>query len=649
MPSFKQNLAELKGYGRTAPKENKAKIEEIIDLYERKKIPNFRTAENAVIRLNQKSKNAARSKRAELEYEKVVAKYRDAQPITGRLNRELDKKRKSSEILAGITMILFRVKDRSGEKQEVTVNVDGVGGEGAKQDMREIGKKVKNELTNKNNKTRRKCGDLEQFYIGTFDLRIDKLDLDFLKKVENQMMRRGGTAEGSDFKRLAQLLMSKNVAFSHLMDSTGKSYLEAIYVMDVFDSGFKDSNRVEFDPKKRKNKDTEKVAAYYRYTSTELDLSAGTFKEAIAKQNYVKNECFINSLYDFYRDSLLSTNKKRNVITRETILKDLRKTEEDVKEGLSIEDVRPFFEKHRLQLRVFDKFYKLLFKYDPPNRNHHNKAMYCMAADGHIYTLNHCQSRIEQKQDKEDDELEINLAVGENFVIREEAEATPAKMITDVNDLLRVVREQGEGGDGKKFLKLVHREDNLTDLLYQLLDAGYSPGVNFEAGRITGLKLELNKVFVIIETQQLIKSAIDGVVAVEDEETYNNMNQAMTAMNSKLFLKSHLSFYTEQDVDILDAYRTKPICGNLLKSNNSKNLIEIDLSKAYTAAFSEISEVPIFNEFDAFKPYRGEAIQELSLYLVKNGEHLRSPEAVSISLHPLNTQSHSLENGRAHD
>ena len=58
MPSFKQNLAELKGYGRTAPKENKAKIEEIIDLYERKKIPNFRTAENAVIRLNQTRRGA---------------------------------------------------------------------------------------------------------------------------------------------------------------------------------------------------------------------------------------------------------------------------------------------------------------------------------------------------------------------------------------------------------------------------------------------------------------------------------------------------------------------------------------------------------------------------------------------------------------
>ena len=104
----------------------------------------------------------------------------------------------------------------------------------------------------------------------------------------------------------------------------------------------------------------------------------------------------------------------------------------------------------------------------------------------------------------------------------------------------------------------------MTDLLYQLTDVGYSPGINFEAGRITALKLEFSKRFFLIETQQLIKSAIDGVVVVDDEATYNNMSQAMTALNNKLFLKSHRSHYTEQDVDILDAYRTKPICGTVV-------------------------------------------------------------------------------------
>ena len=147
-------------------------------------------------------------------------------------------------------------------------------------------------------------------------------------------------------------------------------------------------------------------------------------------------------------------------------------------------------------------------------------------------------------------------------------------------------------------LTLIHKKDNLTDLLFQFVAAGYSPGVNFESGRITALKLELNKIFCIIQVQQLIKSAIDGVVVVDSEEVYNNMNLAMCTLNSKLFLKSHLSYYTAKDLEVLDTYRTKPIGGNLTQ-HPSKNVIEIDVSKAYTSSFCEISENQIFNEFDS--------------------------------------------------
>ncbi len=65
-------------------------------------------------------------------------------------------------------------------------------------------------------------------------------------------------------------------------------------------------------------------------------------------------------------------------------------------------------------------------------------------------------------------------------------------MIDNIDDILRILK----GCDDKEqFIKLIHREDNLTDLLYHLTDAGYSPGINFEAGRITALKLEFNKRF----------------------------------------------------------------------------------------------------------------------------------------------------------
>ena len=47
-------------------------------------------------------------------------------------------------------------------------------------------------------------------------------------------------------------------------------------------------------------------------------------------------------------------------------------------------------------------------------------------------------------------------------------------------------------------------------------------------------------------------------------------------------------------------------------------LVEIDITKAYTAAFMKIKEVPVFNEFDAFKPYNQQDIHNNNLHIVKS-------------------------------
>ena len=65
-------------------------------------------------------------------------------------------------------------------------------------------------------------------------------------------------------------------------------------------------------------------------------------------------------------------------------------------------DVLPFSVKYKLMLRVFDVFYKLIFKYDPLVENSNNKPMYVLADGDHVYTLNHDLKRLEQKQDVED-------------------------------------------------------------------------------------------------------------------------------------------------------------------------------------------------------------------------------------------------------
>ena len=87
MPSFKKNVEELKLTARRASKENRPKINDIIRLYEEKRIPNFLTAENAINRLAIQTGSKARQMRAQADYEKIMAKYDKAQPITGKLTR----------------------------------------------------------------------------------------------------------------------------------------------------------------------------------------------------------------------------------------------------------------------------------------------------------------------------------------------------------------------------------------------------------------------------------------------------------------------------------------------------------------------------------------------------------------------------------
>jgi len=51
MPSLPANVKELAGYMKTAPKTNKTKIQDVIDLYNEKKIKSFSKALTAVMLL----------------------------------------------------------------------------------------------------------------------------------------------------------------------------------------------------------------------------------------------------------------------------------------------------------------------------------------------------------------------------------------------------------------------------------------------------------------------------------------------------------------------------------------------------------------------------------------------------------------------
>ena len=108
-------------------------------------------------------------------------------------------------------------------------------------------------------------------------------------------------------------------------------------------------------------------------------------------------------MYAKYKDTLLSPDKKRYLITRDMIYQIINKTDVSVREGLHVHDLLPFFEKYKIQVRVFDVYRKLIFKYDPPSINYHNKPFYVLNDGDHIYLLDDNLHTLKEKMHTDDD------------------------------------------------------------------------------------------------------------------------------------------------------------------------------------------------------------------------------------------------------
>jgi hypothetical protein len=162
-----------------------------------------------------------------------------------------------------------------------------------------------------------------------------------------------------------------------------------------------------------------KVAITYKYKTNRIDMTKETFKEAIAKNNYIKDECWINALYEVYGTTLLSSNKQqRYVITRAKILETIGRTEENIKNGLTWRDIEPFFVKYNIQARILDQYYKVRHRYDPPRINHHNKVFFAMYDDDHIYVLDHNIERLSQILDE--DIAQFTVSTSNDYYVDEE-------------------------------------------------------------------------------------------------------------------------------------------------------------------------------------------------------------------------------------
>ena len=135
-------------------------------------------------------------------------------------------------------------------------------------------------------------------------------------------------------------------------------------------------------------------------------------------------------------------------------------------------------------------------------------------------------------------------------------------------------------------------------------------------------------------------SSVDGTITVRTDQIYNKMSKATYEFNKALFNPLHKSYYNETDIQILKECRTIPPVGQLNKfykvfnQRTSKydncacmaeTSSEVDVRKAYTHAFNQNTEIPIFNQWDIWKQFNYKAhdysnFHELTWSLVKPKE-----------------------------
>ena len=113
-------------------------------------------------------------------------------------------------------------------------------------------------------------------------------------------------------------------------------------------------------------RDATNVSLYHKYIHTPIKTSEGTIQKAIKKSNYIENECWINSLTDFYSDTIRNE-KTRNRLTRDKIIELIgRKNFSET--GATIKEMEAVFKKFNIQVRIFNFVNEVINTYEPEKK-----------------------------------------------------------------------------------------------------------------------------------------------------------------------------------------------------------------------------------------------------------------------------------------
>ena len=600
------------------------KFNTILSYYEDRKNSRKETADKLINGIL--AKDDKELKKGLKEYDKAVAKYEDAKPIGERTNVQQATKKATKARKQQAISVRLRKKTSPEDLARASKTITRIARKRLLQNRKTYA--IQYMLFSLENKSGTKRASFTEDGRKYYSLLVNPSvrNANILSPVWIEEMLKVKVLKHGNLPLFRRMMMTLRTdkEFQRMTEhETFYNYIDAIRIEKI---DLLESDDIDFDVFADELRDAKhNVSIYHRYIQTELNPDCLTLKEALKKNNHIENECWINTLTDHYADTLMREKKAHNgkQLTREKILKIINKTDEQFKrQGACIHIMDNVFKDFNIKARLYDIDSNLIYKHDPVDYNSMRIITFNdLVKNSHIYTLNHNLNSLKRREAPENN---YSVKCHQHYYINDRKEAMKYTMINDITDVLQL-KEKDE-------YKIILKDNNLNKAICQLKQIGYEPQIRYNAGKTTEFTMSLShlidkekkkykEVKYIITTQHLDTDNINEDIAVDTEDKYNKVSEEMFKFHKKLFTENHKSYYTDLDVEILDECRTIVPYGRFKHLVKDTELCSIDKRKAFSKSASDIVKVPVFKEFDVWKPYGDKSdvnrYGDYTLYLVK--------------------------------
>ena len=363
-----------------------------------------------------------------------------------------------------------------------------------------------------------------------------------------------------------------------------------------------------------------------KYTKYKININSLDFKDLLQfdycdyiQENFRENSCLLTAIINkFYkRFNVIKSDGKREYkeLTYSYLCSLLDIPDKPSHNGTNINNVvEKFFKRFNFTgLHVYNNYNSIIYKHEPAAcAYNHAVVLRIILHNKHVYEMNDNIKSLQQINYDDDDRK--NLKTSNKYFIRDNLNDSVDVFCYEIEEIYNSIKINALN-DNIIQLKIIVAIDMKT-VLFSLMDIGYSsPKISISGTTLSKISIKLNKLLISI-TPASNNDCEGQLVRLYSLEEYNAYTNAYNKFYKSILKKEYLSDIHPSVKIIEDEYKIKPLTGYFDIYQN-KAFDVLDERRAYTECLQSITQIPIFNYFDVYKPYDNEEIKNLNYYIIE--------------------------------